>query len=487
MHANSSKRRFGIVGGLGSLGAADIFFKLVKAMPARSGQYLPEIIFEQYPFRDDENPGEKSASQNGRKLYVFDMLKKFESCKVDKVILPCFISHTFIDELKSEIRLPIVNIMDAIHSHLVHRHPGVKKLGILTSDYVRGKKLFERYFPAQDWTLIYPKKDIQSECVMAAIYGADGIKAGQLGGSSVELLAKACVDLIEQGADLIVPGMTEIPIVIDALLERGIPILDTNQIYAHHAASEHAQLEAKQFKVGVVGGVGPAATVDFMNKIIRNTTAQRDQEHLKIVVEQNPQIPDRTENLLDGGTDPTIALYSTCKKLEAADADIIAIPCNTAHAFVERIQPYLSIPVVNMLFETVEHIKKSYADRKIVGLLATDGTIKSKVYSDVLTKAGLQLLIPDDEHQKLVMNAIYGPKGVKAGFTDGECKQNLFSALNFLADRGAEVIILGCTELPLLLEQNDAFPAAGRTVVVLDPTEILARKCVSLCHSGSST
>src|SRR5205823_9095418 len=99
------------------------------------------------------------------------------------------------------------------------------------------------------------------------------------------------------------------------------------------------------------------ATADFMTKIVRNTRADRDQEHLKLVVEQNPQIPDRTENLIGSGADPTISLYSTCKKLEAADADIIAIPCNTAHAFVERIQPYLNIPVVNMLTATVEHIQ----------------------------------------------------------------------------------------------------------------------------------
>ena len=117
-----------------------------------------------------------------------------------------------------------------------------------------------------------------------------------------------------------------------------------------------ARQQARPFKIGVVGGVGPAATADFMQKIVRNTTAARDQDHIKIVVEQNPQIPDRTANLIGDGPDPTVALYATCKKLEAGDADLIAIPCNTAHAFVERIQPYLSIPIVNMLHETVQHL-----------------------------------------------------------------------------------------------------------------------------------
>lgn len=481
MQHSSSPRRFGIVGGLGALGAADVFFKLVKALPARSGQEQPELIFEQHPFHEDDIPGEKSASQNGRKLYVFDMIRRFESRRVDAVVLPCFLSHTFIDELKSEIRLPIVNIMEALRRHVSHRHAGVRSLGVLTSEHVRAKGLFERYFPATEWNLLYPHADVQRECVMPAIYGADGIKAGHLQGGATERLVKACHDLMAQGAELILPGFAEVPVVIDALLEHGIPILDANQIYARYAVSHHAMPDARQFKVGVVGGVGPAATVDFMAKIVRNTAAGRDQEHVKLVVEQNPQIPDRTENLLGDGPDPTIALYSTCKKLEAADADIIAIPCNTAHAFVERIQPYLSIPVVNMLYETVEHIRQHFADRKLVGLLATSGTVKSGVYHDVVTKAGFQLLVPDDEHQSLVMSAIYGPKGVKAGFTEGECVDDLSRALTSLARRGAEVIILGCTELPLLLKQNNAYPVAGKTVALLDPTEILAKKCVSLC------
>ncbi|BAL25313.1 aspartate/glutamate racemase family protein [Azoarcus sp. KH32C] len=480
MHDKNSPRRFGIVGGLGALGAADVFFKLVKALPARSGQQQPELIFEQRPFREDDEPGTISASQNGRKLYVFEMLRQFEARKVDAVILPCFLSHTFLDELKTEIRLPVIDIMLALHRHLVHRHARVRKLGILTSDYVRGKGLFERYFPTAQWDLVYPQATVQRECVMAAIYGADGIKAGQLQGRSVERLAAACADLVEQGAELIVPGFAEVPIVNDALLERGFPVLDTNQIYARHAVSQDALPDRRPFKIGVVGGVGPAATVDFVAKIVRNTEARRDQEHVKLVVEQNPQIPDRTEHLIGDGPDPTIALYSTCKKLEAADADIIAIPCNTAHAFVERIQPYLSIPVVNMLDETVEHIRRRFGGDTLVGLLATSGTVGSGVYHAAAKKAELRLLVPDDAHQALVMNAIYGPKGAKAGFTEGECVGELRHALASLAERGAEVLILGCTELPLLLTADQAYVVQGRTVAVLDPTEILAKRCVAL-------
>jgi aspartate racemase len=137
------------------------------------------------------------------------------------------------------------------------------------------------------------------------------------------------------------------------------------------------------------------------------------------------------------------------------------------------------------LFETVEYIKHAFPEPKVIGLLATNGTIKSGVYHDVVAKAGFPLLVPDPENQALVMEAIYGKQGVKAGFTSGQCVDDLLRALSSLTQRGAEVIILGCTELPLLIAQNVALPVAGKVVTVLDPTEILARKCVSLCQPAA--
>ena len=480
MNGGRNKLRYGIVGGLGSLGAADIFFKLVKAVPSKSAAEQPEFIFEQHPFTEGNTPGESSAAQNGRKLYVFDMIRRFEARRVDAVILPCFLSHTFIDELKAESRLPIVSIMDALRDTVIRRHPEVRRLGILTSDYVRAKGLFERHFKGGDWELLYPSDDVQKTCVMPAIYDAEGIKAGHLHGAAVERLIGASRNLMEQGAELILPGFTEIPIVIDTLSQMGLPVIDANLVYARYAISSDAQTTAKAFKIGVVGGVGPAATVDFVRKIVNNTKANKDQDHIKLVIEQNPQIPDRTESLIANGTDPTISLYSTCKKLEAADADIIAIPCNTAHAFVERIQPYLGIPVINMLTATVEHIQSTLPKDAAIGLLATDGTVRSGIYAEAAVNAGITLLIPDAMHQARVMKAIYGEHGVKAGFSDGECRTDLLAALSHLVERGVCAVILGCTELPLILEATAAFPVAGRSVAVLDPTDILARKCISL-------
>lgn len=215
-----------------------------------------------------------------------------------------------------------------------------------------------------------------------------------------------------------------------------------------------------------------------MQKIVRNTDAQRDQDHIKLIIEHNPGIPDRTANLIGDGEDPTIALYAACKRLEANEADLIAIPCNTAHAYVQRIQPHLSIPILNMLHETVSHIVRRHGGCKRVGLLATSGTVASRVYHDAAKGSGFELLVPDEMHQDLVMQAIYGERGVKAGHVEGECRQQLTAAMEHLVGRGAEVLILGCTELPLLQAQDPALRVGGREVAVLDPTEILAKRCV---------
>jgi len=477
---------FGIVGGLGALGAADIFLKLVKAAPSRFGAEQPEFIFEQQAFSEGDAPGEKDASQNGRKLYVFDMIRRFEARCLSCIILPCFISHTFIDELRAEVKLPIISMMDALREFIARRHPQARRIGILTSDFVRAKGLFEKSFAGQHWDLLYPSDIVQKECVMSAIYCPEGLKMGHMKGASSGQLVQACQELMAQGADLIVPGFTEISIMIDSLSELGFPVIDSNQIYANYAIHYDAIASRKQFKIGIVGGVGPAATVDFMSKIVRHTPADHDQDHIKMVVEQNPQIPDRTAHLIGDGTDPTISLYSTCKRLEAADADLIAIPCNTAHAFVERIQPYLGIPVVNMLTATTEHIRDHFPKDVIVGLMATSGTVQSGIYHEAAANAGIHLRMPDEEHQRRIMNAIYGNAGIKAGFIEGSCRDDLLAALEYLADQGARAVILGCTELPLVLGATVAYPVAGGTVALLDPTEILAKKCIDLAMEVSS-
>lgn len=481
---SSFARKLGIVGGLGSLAGGDLFYKLVKSRAVLEDQGRYHFLFEQHPFKDVLMPLDKGANMTSRKFYVFQVCQTFEASEINAVLLPCFASHTFRQEIQEEIGIPVLDMMAALRSHIDHVAERGTTLGIVASDYVRHSGLFERYF-GTDFKLVYPKEQEQSG-LMSAMYGINGIKDGHLEGVPLECVYQACLSLQEQGASIILPGMTELSLICGDLQRRGVAVLDINEIYAAFAVSENGEPTPPPFKLGIVGGVGPAATVDFMGKVVAHTPAGRDQEHIKMVVEQNPQIPDRTANLLNDETDPTMAMYATCKRLESAGANAIAIPCNTAHAFVERIQPHLRVPIVNMLTETVEAIVQRYGAGKAVGLLATSGTIKSQVYHEAARRAGLQIITPGVDYQTLVMESIYGDRGIKAGFTEGLCKDQLLIAAEHLCELGADVLILGCTELPLVLEHSEAYAIKNNTVALIDPTTILALKCIALARETTT-
>jgi aspartate racemase len=216
-----------------------------------------------------------------------------------------------------------------------------------------------------------------------------------------------------------------------------------------------------------------------MGKVVRNTPAARDQDHIRIMVEQNPRIPDRTAALLGRGDDPTLALYAACKTLEEGGADLIAIPCNTAHAFVERVQPALRVPILNMLSCTADYLRETLPGLREVGVLGTSGTLASRVYEQALEARGFVQIAPSAAAQARLMNAIYGPRGAKAGHTSGECCDDLAAAVDDLVAQGVQVIVLACTELPLLLREAVLACPGGRVVRLVDPTEVLARRCVA--------
>ncbi|MDP1668412.1 aspartate/glutamate racemase family protein [Phaeovulum sp.] len=472
--------KLGIVGGLGARAGADILGKLVQFTPVRSESDHREILFEQKPLSEPLPVDSPDYNPTHRKFYVFDTLLRMERNGCDAALLPCFITHTFLGELRAELSLELISICEALADHVGRHHPAARRIGVLTTPYTRRQGLFERTFghPAR---ILYPGAR-EEAAMLTAIYGAGGFKAG---GSSEAIAANvisAVQFLVDQGADLIVPGMTEIPLILSAT-EHGvpIPILNVNEIYARYALSRTSARRLPVFKVGVLGGVGPAATVDFLRKFVDATGAERDQDHIKLIVEQNPQIPDRTENLTGRGPDPTLALYSTCKKLERGGAQLIAIPCNTAHAYVDRIQRHLDIPIINILTETARHIAALAPRVERVAILATDGTIASGLYQGALEAEGLTPLTPDPEAQGAVMEAVYGKAGVKAGFVSGTCSQNLVFAIERVARAGAQVVILGCTELPLI----ELPERLGEATRLIDPTVVLARACVAASRAAT--
>ena len=411
-----NRQALGVVGGLGALAGADFLQQLIRATAADPERYA--VAFEQQSFPGDRLRADANHDPTGRKLHAFSLIRRLEARGIDVILLPCFVSQTFLHEIAPNIATPIYGLMDALKAKLAADHPDARRIGVLTSDYVLNNGLFDRAFQGSH-TVVYPDAIAQHKLMEAGLCGGryQGRPVQHL--DLLEQLREVCAGLVAEGCDIIIPGFTELSLVHAALAALiDVSIINVNECYARFALYQPADRPRRAFKIGVVGGVGPLATVDFMSKVVRLTEAARDQDHIKMIVEQNPQIPDRTEHLVRNGTDPTIAMFATCKKLEAAEADLIAIPCNTAHAFVDRMQTHLRIPVLNMLDETMAQVAACHPGQ-LVGLLATSGTIESGVYAAAAERADVRMIVPDDACQLLVTESIYGATGVKRRFPTG--------------------------------------------------------------------
>jgi aspartate racemase len=230
-------------------------------------------------------------------------------------------------------------------------------------------------------------------------------------------------------------------------------------------------------KIGILGGVGPEATADLFKKIIKVTPAKKDQDHVETIVISNSHIPDRTQAILYNGESPVAEMLYTAKLLDTLGVSCIIIPCNTAHYFLGDVQKEITTPILNMIEETVQHIRAEYAGVKKVGILGTSGTIKSKIYELALLAAGIETVIPDEDVQEnFVMEAIYGTKGIKAGYKKTPRTLLQYASLH-LQEKGAQVIIQGCTEIPLVMTKRHC------TQPQVDPTLVIAQKAVTFVSS----
>jgi len=229
----------------------------------------------------------------------------------------------------------------------------------------------------------------------------------------------------------------------------------------------------KKKVIGILGGMGPLATSDLFQKIVLHTAAATDQEHPRVCIDSNTDIPDRTAALLHGGADPVPELVKSARRLEAIGADVLLIPCNTAHGFYDRVQAAVGIPVLHMLALTRDALRARGVS--CAGLLATDGTLATRLYQDVFAGSGVSLLTPERADQAAVMSLIYD--GIKAG--DPAWPADGFrAACEHLLARGAETLILGCTELPL------AFDRYGLSYPHTDPTLELALAAIRFAGCG---
>lgn len=223
--------------------------------------------------------------------------------------------------------------------------------------------------------------------------------------------------------------------------------------------------------IGILGGMGPEATVNLFNQIVKRTPVSCDQDHFRIVIDNNPKIPDRTKAILGLGESPVAEIVKTGKNLERMGAEFIGIPCITSHYFLEEIQAELTIPVVNAIAELNCYIEKEYPEVKKIGILCTTGTRNTAIYNKYMTH--FELVYPSDLEQLKVMDAIYGEKGIKRGYKNGLLIEELSSAASELIANGVDLLIAGCTELGLVLTK-DFF-----SVPTLDPMDVLAEALIS--------
>lgn len=226
--------------------------------------------------------------------------------------------------------------------------------------------------------------------------------------------------------------------------------------------------------LGIVGGMGPLATAMLFEKIATLTRVTRDQDHIRVLIDSNPQIPDRTAHIVADGPDPREALIATAKHLEFMGADFLIMPCNTAHYFFDDITKKIAIPFLHMVNETAHHIATHFPETKKVGILATEGTCAARVYERALEKQGLTPLTPDPPMQQEVTNLIYGIKAGKTPALEGFMK-----AVEGLKAKGATCFVLGCTELSVAQKLH------GFSGPFVDPLTVIATAAIHFAGKQS--
>lgn len=231
-------------------------------------------------------------------------------------------------------------------------------------------------------------------------------------------------------------------------------------------------MSAGRAPVGVIGGVGPQATAYFLDMVVRLTQADRDQDHLDMVVLNHASIPDRTAFILGQSEEnPGPVMADDARRLAAFGVEFLVLPCNTAHHFTQEIEAAVDVPLVNIVAETVAEVRRRVPDLDAVGLLATSGTVSAGVYQRAIEAAGARTILPDEHGQASLMRIIY--EQVKAGRpVDVEEFRGLVARLR---DQGAQAVVLGCTELSVVAADFDLL---AQDAGIVDSLDVLARRTI---------
>lgn len=227
-------------------------------------------------------------------------------------------------------------------------------------------------------------------------------------------------------------------------------------------------------KLGVIGGMGPEATCYFYENIIAHTKAEKDQDHIDMVILSHASIPDRTQAIKSGESAGLVRmLQEDARTLEQLGVANIAITCNTSHYYYEQIQKAVSVPVINMIHESVAYAVREIPDVRKIGIMATDGTIESRIYHKECRKLGVTPVKPSPERQKDVMSLIYddiksGKKGDRAKFD---------RVMSEFLRKGCDAVILACTELSVFKGKHEI------PTMCLDAMDVLVKE--SIIRSGA--
>jgi aspartate racemase len=220
-------------------------------------------------------------------------------------------------------------------------------------------------------------------------------------------------------------------------------------------------------KIGILGGMGPEATIDLFQKITMATPAKKDQDHIRIIIDSNPKIPSRQKAILENGPSPLPLLTETARNLEKAGADVIVVACYLSHYFIDDIKRSVRVPVLDLIEEAGRHLGKEYPSAKRVGILASVGAVKTGLFGRKLRKLGYSAIVPDDLVQQRLGEAM---NEIKSGTKGPETLSKVLGAIENLKSKGAQVVMIGCTEFPLVLENaSTPFP-------ILDPARIAAQR-----------
>lgn len=214
--------------------------------------------------------------------------------------------------------------------------------------------------------------------------------------------------------------------------------------------------------------MGPDATVDFMTKVIALTPADKDQDHIHMLVDHNPAVPNRQAAILGDGEDPGPALAAMAKRLEDAGADFLVIPCNTAYVFEQSIIDAVSIPLISIIDETIAALPQ---DCSVAGLLATDGCLRAGVYQRALKSQDIGSVELGEEDMQELMNLV---DAIKAGDMGAAIADTMRVLAEVLVSQGADAVVAGCTEIPLVLDNSTL------DVPLISSTDVLAQRTVQL-------